>query len=631
MADLCAPGGDSLWAATAAGLCRIDRYTIRCFAASDGAPAGAPFALAAAGPDAVFAFFPGSLARVSGGRFEKLAIPPEAAPSTPACVVGDRGALFVLAGDRVHRRDPAGSWSSLPLPASAPAPGCLGIDGGVLLCGGATGVWEWVEAAWRRRAGDAGTTRLPRGGGDRVPAALGDAGATACVRHAGMIWCATSRLGILRRGETPRFRTIGLPLSSRVHAIAQDVDGSIWCGTERGLAHVAGGPVESLPSLDGETLGTVTACAVDRQGRLWIGSGSAFTGVYRRDGGRWTHIGRAEGFLDAYVHRITVDPSGAIWFSVLNAAGGAPSEGEGAWVYGDGGFRPSPAHRELPSGRVYDVVARDPEGVLWFATLKGLAAYDGRQVTLYSSGVLSGERVWCLCAARDGSLWIGYQTGEHGVTRLSRGRARQYGATDGLGSANVWSIAEGERGVFWFAAENGLGRHDGKRWSHFSSSDGLPAAPLWPLLPTADGALWIGTLGGGLVRMEPGDRSGPRTRFVAPPATAVSGEGALVRWSGADAWFDTPSSDLWYRWRLDEGAWSDAAPGTGHRFDGTPGDHRIQVQAIDRFGNAEDPPAELRVRFTRPFPYGWVVAGAVAAAVTVAVLRLLRPRWESRP
>jgi len=620
--DLCPGDDECLWAATAAGLCRVERHGIQ---SAEGVPPGRTFALAPDGMGGVFAFRGAEIYRVRRGGAERLGSLAGIGPPPPSHVVGHAGVLWVLGDEAIQRRDPDGTWTLLPHPPAGTPASCLGLEGETLLALAGGSLWALDGGGWKRR-GPAPAARLSRGAGDMPPPSFAEEPANACARHAGMIWCATSRMGILRRTEKPRFRRIELPLSSRVNALAEAPDGSVWCGTERGLVRVADGPAEVIETVDGMHLGAVTAVAVDREGRLWVGSGSSFNGLYRREGGRWTRFGRDEGFLDAYVHRITLDPSGALWIAALNAPGKPITGGEGAWVYADGTFRPSPAHRELPSGRVYDVVARGPEGWIWFATLEGLAAFDGRRLVRYGAETLAGAKAWCLCAARDGSLWVGYQTGGLGVSRLARGSVRRYQVADGLGHPDVWSIVEGERGVLWFATEGGLSRYDGKRWSHFDVRDGLPAAPLWPLLPAPGGGLWIGTLGGGLVRMEPGDRLGPRTHFVSPPSRAVAGESVLVRWRGADAWFDTPPADLWYRWRIGDGPWSDATPATQARIDATPGEHRFQVQAIDRFGNAEDPPAELTLRVARPFPYGWTVAGLAALALGALALRWARPR-----
>jgi len=432
--------------------------------------------------------------------------------------------------------------------------------------------------------------------------------------HHGEVWRATGS-GVQRHRVTPRFRRHAIPTATRVHALAAAPDGSIWCCTENGLARIVDGGVETITAIGDRELGTVTACAVDREGRLWIGSGSSFRGVYRLDRAGWTHLDEIEGF----VHRISTDPTGTLWFAVL--------DGTGVWTYTEAGLRRVQGVTELASMRVYDVVARDPSGVLWFATLTGLAAYGGQdRVKHYTPGPggLAGEKVWCLCAARDGSLWIGYQLA-FGASRLAHGELQHFGAEDGLGDGNVWAIAEGQPGVFWFATQDGLSRYDGKRWSCFHADEGLGAKAIWPLLPRPDGSLWIGTLGAGVVHLTPGPDLPPRTRLLEPEVRAAAGAPIALTWRGIDAWSDTAADDLWYRWRLDGGSWSSASPATTVTLRPSKGAHVFEVQAIDRFGNAERAPAVARVFVGGGVSWTWTTAGLALAVLAVARLRRARP------
>jgi len=583
--DLCSSGPDRVWAATAAGLCRIEAHEIRMQGPVDLTPR-----LVAAAPDrGVYALYVKGIAWVREGAEEWIDLPVDAARAAGAVIASEAdGTLWLMGGGEVYSRRPGGGF---------------------------------VKDASRKDLRD---LLPPPPGPEWQGAPFPVHGA---IRHRDELWGATRGHGILRTRVRPRFTRHELPGRTRVHALAEGPDGSIWCATEDGLVRIRGEKAEVIATIDGKPLGTVTACAVDREGRVWIGSGSSFTGVYRLDAGGWTHRGE----IDAYVHRITTDPTGAVWFAVLNREGGRPGEGEGAWYFSDGKFQPAPLVSDFPSARVYDVVARDSSGVLWFATLKGLAAYEGEgRLTHYTpeSGGLPGEKVWCLCAARDGSLWIGYQA-EHGVSRLSRGQATHYDVEDGLCDGNVWSIAEGRPGVFWFATQSGLSRFDGRRWSCFRAEDGLGTAPTWPLLPLADGSLWIGTLGDGAVHLVPDDRSPPRTRFGAARYETVVERPVTVTWSGQDAWFDTPRADLWYRWRLDDGGWSKAAPKTALTVEPPEGVHRLEVQAIDRFGNGEDPPqaVEIVVRGSGP---PWLLY-AIGAALLVALGVVIGRRGSAAP
>ena len=580
--DLCASGPDRVWAATGAGLCLIEAQGVRVFEFDEGIPRH----VAVAPGGQVYALYPKVLIRAGPGDHERIALPADPALHPPGGLASEPdGTAFLLMAGKVHRRLTDGDWEPGERDPSKVAP--------------------------------------PPGPVPGAPAAV-----FKTIRFRGEIWGATRSQGILRRRVKPRFRSVELPGADRVHAPAAAPDGTIWCGTENGLVRIQpDGRAESFAALLGRDLGTVTAIAVDRDGRVWAGSGSSFTGVYRLDPDGWVHLDAIDGF----VHRINSDSTGALWFAALNAEGGSLAEGRGAWSFSGGAFRPAPANVELPSRRVYDVVARDPSGILWFATRKGLAAYEGPQrITYYSpSSGLRGERVWCLCAGSDGSLWVGYQQ-ERGVTRLASGRMDHFGVEHGLCDGNVWAIVEGRREVFWFATESGVSRFDGVRWSCFRDEEGLGLAPIWPLLPMPDGSVWIGTLGAGLVHMVPGDTAPPKTRFTAPSWRASPGERVEVSWTGTDTWDDTPSRDLWYRWRVDGGRWSDAGLANRIAREFEPGRHVLQVQAVDRFGNAESPPAAVEIVVAERAPSLWpIYAGAGVLLLAVGFLIGRRGRTGS--
>jgi len=565
--DLCASGPERIWAATAAGLCRIEARGITVVRTR-----GIPRRLAPAPEGGVYVLYEDAIARI-GGCGDRIPLPvgPKAPP--PSAMASERnGTLWLAVGGRLYRHAPDGPWER-----------------------------------------SARTTMPP--------------GSDAPVICHGEVWKPTRGRGILRQRLRPRFEHIAVPNAARVNCLALAPDGALWCGTERGVTRFRGAGIRSFPSAGGVALGPVTALAVDGRGRVWVGSGSAFKGIWRREDGRWTHLDAVPGF----VHRITVDPAGTLWFAVLSPAAERPGPGRGAWYFSDETFHPAPANVDLPSARVYDVVARDPGGVLWFATLRGLAAYEGPgRVRRYEAGPggLRGEKVWCLAAARDGSLWIGYQL-ERGVSRIAQGTITDFDVDDGLCDGNVWSIVEGRPGVLWFATGAGLSRYDGLRWSCFRSEDGLGSAAIWPLLPLPDGGLWIGTLGAGLVRMHAGDDAAPICRPRQRRYRGRAKEPLLVAWSGNDTWYDTPAGKLWYRRRLDGGRWSKAERRTslGLRLD--QGRHVLEVQAIDRFGNVSERPARIEIVVERDGRLPWIPLG-LGALLVLAFGALIGRRFARR-
>ena len=79
-------------------------------------------------------------------------------------------------------------------------------------------------------------------------------------------------------------------------------------------------------------------------------------------------------------------------------------------------------------------IAQTPDGYLWLGTEAGLYRFDGLRFVPIEPGAVAGvhqhsQAVWSLCAARDGSLWIGFGSG--GVGRLQNGRLIHYSSEGG--------------------------------------------------------------------------------------------------------------------------------------------------------------------------------------------------------
>src|SRR5438132_1085430 len=75
----------------------------------------------------------------------------------------------------------------------------------------------------------------------------------------------------------------------------------------------------------------------------------------------------------------------------------------------------------LPQNSVTSIV-QTPDGYLWLGTFGGLARFDGVKFTIFNSGntpALVSNRITALHVGRDGTLWIGAETGE--VTRFRDG------------------------------------------------------------------------------------------------------------------------------------------------------------------------------------------------------------------
>ncbi len=175
----------------------------------------------------------------------------------------------------------------------------------------------------------------------------------------------------------------------------------------------------------------------------------------------------------------------------------------------------------LPSNTVYDV-AEDADGYLWFATLDGLARYDGIGLRVWRrEDGLGDNEIDCVYVDRDNRVWAGTDTA--GLVELDAGR-RRFVRHDRIGDVR------------------------------------LSASPIWDVLHTADGALWIGTSGAGLYRWR---RDGRIEQFLPDAADPASLPGRVVT-----ALELAPDGSLWVATNAGVARW------TGRGF------ARVPVQAL---------------------------------------------------
>ncbi len=178
--------------------------------------------------------------------------------------------------------------------------------------------------------------------------------------------------------------------------------------------------------------------------------------------------------------------------------------------------------------------AQTPDHFLWIGTTGGLVRFDGEQFVVFNRSntrALRENSIFCLLAARDGSLWIGTEGG--GLVRYKDGVFRSWSAKEGLTNDYVRAVYEDAARDIWAGTDDGLfrihndtvtrvdvsfdsvsvhaiqGGRDGRLWvggyHFFSLKNGpvtefrLPGGLLdnvKSILETRDGTLWVGTVSG---------------------------------------------------------------------------------------------------------------------------------------
>ena len=210
-----------------------------------------------------------------------------------------------------------------------------------------------------------------------------------------------------------------------------------------------------------------------------------------------------------------LDQSGNLWFTTTN---------EGIFKYNGKRFTNLTQKDGLCSNEVWAVI-ESQEGLLWFATAKGLCSYDGATFvnlplpqedvaevspkTGYPSRTT--ETVSSLTQDSKGNFWIG--TDASGAYRYDGKSFTSFLKFEGRLQADnrynncITNIIEDRKGNIWFSSmtHGGISRYDGESMTHFTTSDGLLGDMITASFEDAAGNIWFGSiqnLDGGLMRYD---------------------------------------------------------------------------------------------------------------------------------
>lgn len=329
----------------------------------------------------------------------------------------------------------------------------------------------------------------------------------------------------------------GLP-SDRVRAIAQDNEGTIWFGTDAGLARYDGRGTQTMtdPALPA---GRVQALVVDQAGALWIGTeggavrmlagqilpvretdGKSINAILAPEPGRIV-LAATEGVIfdlrvignDWTVRPIPGQPmlnTGSdkqepVAFSSLAVDGAglvAGSRGRGLVRFSESEAKEVAEH---PRESSVEALERDPSGRLWVGTRTTIEAgglfdatdpehpvrIDAVKGNIDALHLDGGGRLW---AASDGQ----------GVYQLQDSRVLRHftfeNTAGGLRSNQIYSIFVDREQVVWFGTDRGACRFDPQAWRLEAVSADAESSFVRVIYRGADGRLWCGTNRGLLVQ-----------------------------------------------------------------------------------------------------------------------------------
>lgn len=387
----------------------------------------------------------------------------------------DKGEIWVAENGRVARLED-GRLISPSLPPPRHENYVMGIaaaaDGGVwLLCDNR--IRKWKDGRWME---DRGEFPWPEA-------------SLACARELrdGTLAVGTIYSGLYLifpdgRPNVHLDRTNGLP-QNWVRFLYEDREGNLWLGSgSAGLVSIHATGFSVLKSPDQWQGCSVLAVAPGRGGALWFGTDGA--ALYRLLDGRWSHFGSNEGLTNPYIPAVTESPAGEVWAGAF--WWGTPYRLE------NGSFiRPAGVPERSP--QVFALVSIPGTDEILVGNRGGLLQLQGgRSRWLVRSPDEAAGAVCAIVRDRKGVIWAGFNEG--GLVRIVDGKTTTFHRKDGLASEAVQCLWSDDDGTLWIGtAGSGLSRFKNGRFATVSMTQGLADNVICHIVDDGRGFFWLST------------------------------------------------------------------------------------------------------------------------------------------
>jgi ligand-binding sensor domain-containing protein/serine phosphatase RsbU (regulator of sigma subunit) len=313
-----------------------------------------------------------------------------------------------------------------------------------------------------------------------------------------------------------------------VHAMAVDRAGNLWIGTDNGLNRYDPRTDRFKRYLhepnDPNGIGSevITALYGDRSGRMWIALSSGGLDEYDARSDSFRH--HASGELAAPITAISEDSDGGLWLATFG-------RGVLRWKPGSTdvtAYRNAPNDEQSLGSDTVSAILVDRSGAVWAGTKRGLCRIDPTtsKVKRYmpregDATSLSNEDVSVLLQDRDGRLWVGTYRGfnlfDPGTNRFVQFHHEE-GDAYSIAYEHQTSILQDRGGVIWVGTfAGGASKFDTLQLGFGLYHTGGQAAVSF--FQDADGVLWIGTYQSGLYKFEQQHNRMTRYRILRDPAT----------------------------------------------------------------------------------------------------------------
>jgi len=337
--------------------------------------------------------------------------------------------------------------------------------------------------------------------------------------------------------------------SNRVTAITEDLQGSLWVGTQKGLNlfDPATGRFTAFvhdrnnPDSLGEN--SINVLQTDSSGNLWIGTSNGLDRL-SGDHSRFIHYQNDPSFSRSLTNNFIIamyeDQGGVLWFGTYGGGVNRYDRERDKFAY----YRNDPQNPNSLSSNFIFPIRVDKDGYAWIGTSgDGLNRFDWRtgEVLRYfndpeNPNSLGSNWLLSIFEDRNGTLWIGTTNGLDRFNPISDTFTHfrmEPSDPASLSSNFVYAIHEDSAGYLWIGTSAGLDRFDKKTtlFTHYrpdaNDRSTLSGARPLAILEDAGGYLWIGTSEHGLNRFDPGTQRFTQYQHNARDEGSISSDSIL--------------------------------------------------------------------------------------------------------
>jgi signal transduction histidine kinase/ligand-binding sensor domain-containing protein len=286
----------------------------------------------------------------------------------------------------------------------------------------------------------------------------------------GYLWLTTST-GVFRfdgvRFESVEEATNGAVSDNEIHAVFLSRNGGLWLKTRAaGLLFWKDGRLTTYTDRRCTPVLQLEGIAEDHEGALWLQTSG---GLFRLRGSVCEPIGPEHGYPGGFPAAILVDRDGAIWVRTLSGAVLTLAAGQSKFKAIDYDAGPISAAFVFATSAHYAFLHQAPDASIWLSDDYGLRRITnrGEARTPPTNFINESARFGDFAFAADGTLWA---VSDRGLRRFDQADrwltpeatktalGRSFRADHGLSSNAAWKVLTDREGSIWIGTNSGLDR-----------------------------------------------------------------------------------------------------------------------------------------------------------------------------